>query len=197
MHFGDYYGGTMDMKFYYYDKKEAIKNKCYVDISVNSNLKYILKMMIGSILMVFLILLAATAGAVFFASKTMFGSLFSAILPILLFICMIILICKINEKRNNHLLWMYRAFLKNSDGIYMIELTDQDKIMVRTNYSADIYIFYKEIFEKQRNGIITKLDDLKLINETHKQFKCQYIENDQVKTINIDKGYVDIREVFQ
>ena len=85
------------MKFYYYDKKEAIKNKCYVDISVNSNLKYILKMMIESILMVFLILAASSVYLV--VAAVYLPSLFSAMLPILLFIGMIVLICKINEKR--------------------------------------------------------------------------------------------------
>ena len=171
------------MKIYNYDRIEAIKNGCYTCLNTYKILKDVL-IWVG-------LLILFAAGVIIPLLIYDFDYQFISILFLILFFgtCIVLPFIYFNE-RNKNGIWLYRAFIRKKDKVWMIEqIPDIDHI----NSSNE----FVNIFDGNISGKIVPLNQLKLIRETTKKYYCTYVnENGNSENIEIIKAYKNLKEVF-
>ena len=180
------------MKIYLYDRKEAIKNGCYKYVHPYKNFISISLLCINCALILALVFLTMIVGLLTRISALVYFGFI--ILPIAFLFAVILMPIIYANENNNLKIWLYRAIVKDENSnIYLVE--QKDKLATRTFINEkDIF---KKIFNKEREGIITKLNNIKLVKETKKYYICSYNDqNDNNKIIKIAKAYKDIKEVL-
>lgn len=179
------------MKIYLYDRKEAIKNGCYVKVSGYEKFKSICLLILICILIVafsffipiiFLLLnwySLATSGLII-------------LLPIGFIIAVFVIPIKYYKEYNKRSTWLFRAIIKDENNkIWQVMPIDKRYALIIKRDE-----FYK-VFKNEINGTVTELKNIKMLKENKKYYVCAYEDlNGDNKTIEIPKAYKDLKEVL-
>lgn len=180
------------MKFYLYDRQEAIENRCYKNIHSYKKFINISLLGIKGTLIIGLGFLIAIVGILIeFWTLAYLGLI---LLPILFLYGVIVMpIIYVNDYKNCKI-WLYRAIVKDTNSNFFI-VEQKDKLAA--TYFINEKDIFKKIFNKEIEGIITELNNIKLIKETKKYYICTYVDqNNSNQTIKIVKAYKNLKEVL-
>lgn len=179
------------MKIYFYDRKEAIKNGCYVNLSVYEILKSISLVILICILIVafsfFIPIICILLKWDFLADLGLI-----ILLPIGFIIAGFIVPIKYSKEYNKCSAWLGKAIIRDENNkIWLVYPIHEDFVFITKRDE-----FYK-VFNKEINGVVTELKNIKMVKENKRFYVCTYEDsNGNNKTIEIAKAYKDLKEVL-
>ncbi|HIU40486.1 MAG TPA: hypothetical protein IAB68_04220 [Candidatus Aphodocola excrementigallinarum] len=179
------------MKIYLYDRKEAIKNSCYIRSGYYENIKSISLLVLICILIVaFSFFIPIICILLKWYSLANFGLII--LLPIGFIIAAFIIPIKYSKEYNKCSAWLGKAIIKDENNkIWLVYPIHEDSVFITKRDE-----FYK-VFNKEMNGVVTELKNIKMVKENKRYYICTYEDsNGNNKTIEIAKAYKDLKEVL-